>query len=45
MNFIESVLRMSPDNGTGAWEAAIILAVLAIPIFRVVLRTLPKRRT
>lgn len=45
MNFIEGILHMSPDNGTGVWEAAIVLAVLAIPIFRVVLRTFLKQRT
>jgi len=45
MNFIESILHMSPDNGTGVWEAAICLTVFAIPIFRVVLRTFLKHRT
>jgi hypothetical protein len=45
MNFIEGILHMSPDGGTGLWEATIFLAVLAIPIFRVVLRTFLKHRT
>lgn len=29
MNFIESLLHMSPDNGTGSTEVAIVVAILA----------------
>jgi hypothetical protein len=44
MNFIEGILHLSPDNGTGVWEATIFLALLAIPIFRVALRSFLKPR-
>ena len=45
MNFIEAIVHMSPDNGTGVWEAMVFLAVVAIPILSVVLQTFLKHRT
>ena len=45
MNFIEGILHLSPDHGSGVWEAAIFLAALAIPVFRVALRAFLKSRS
>ena len=39
MNFIETIFGVSPDLGSGALEAAILLVALAIPIAIAVLRT------
>jgi hypothetical protein len=45
MNFIEAIFHTAPDNGTGVWEAMVFLAVVAIPILSVVLRTFLKHHT
>ena len=38
MNFIEQIFHVSPDNGTGALEATILIVVLIAPIVFAVLR-------
>jgi hypothetical protein len=39
MNFIESIFGVSPDLGSGALEAAMLLVALVIPIAIAVLGT------
>ena len=38
MDFIERIFHIAPDYGSGALEAAIVLATLAIPFALAVLR-------
>ena len=44
MDFIERIFHIAPDYGSGALEAAIVLATLAIPLALAVLRTSRTRR-
>jgi hypothetical protein len=46
MNFVEQIFHFSPDNGTGALEATILIVLLMVPMVFAVLRMrrLSKRR-
>jgi hypothetical protein len=46
MNFIEQIFHVSPDDGTGALEATILIVLLLAPVALAVLRSkrLGKRR-
>jgi len=35
MNFIESLLNLDPDGGSGIFEATVVLALAAIAVFAV----------
>jgi hypothetical protein len=43
MDFIERIFHLSPDNGSGVLEAAILVAALIIPIAFGILRLSRKR--
>ena len=32
MDFIERIFQVSPDGGTGLWELAFVLGLMAIPL-------------
>jgi hypothetical protein len=38
MNFIEQIFHISPDNGSGALEATILIVLLIAPVVFAVLR-------
>jgi hypothetical protein len=43
MDFIERIFHFAPDNGSGLFEAAILVAALMIPLAFATLRTFRKR--
>ena len=45
MNFIETIFRISPDNGTGLAEVLIFLALIMIPIGYFLSRAVKTNRT
>jgi len=44
MDFMERVFHMSPDHGSGAFEACIFLVIFLIPLAVTISRTSRKRR-
>lgn len=45
MNFIEQIFHLSPDNGTGALEATILIALLVgLTVFAVLRMRRPGKR-
>jgi hypothetical protein len=43
MDFIERLFHISPDNGSGLTELALLTAVLAVPLLFAILRKRSKR--
>ncbi len=45
MNFIESILNMSPDNGSGVLETVIVLVLFVVPAVIAIVRKNLNRHT